>query len=148
MTSIELVWRVVRRYPAPVPDVEVDPPLSVTGLDTYVATSPPQPLTDSIVSPITGRRISVVLEVPRVTVDWGDGTVDGVAAESLHRLGGHPDGSMRHIYDTRGLYSVVVTYERVARWRIEDGPWQNLAIDPASRVVPLRVDELVARRVG
>lgn len=148
VSSIELVWRVVRRYAAPVPDVVVDPPISVTGLDTYVVTNPPGPITDSIVSPVTGRRISVVLEVSRVAVSWGDGASEGVIAGSFDRLGGHPDGMLRHIYDERGLYSVTVTYDRVARWRLESGPWHVLDLGPASAVVQLRVDELVTRRVG
>jgi len=145
---LAMVWSVISRLAVPRPEFVLDPPITSTGLDTYVATRLPEALTGSAVSPVTGSRVDVVVAVDEVDVAWGDGAMLSVGGSLLGALGGHPEGAIRHVYESRGVYTVRLTFVWGAQWRVDAGPWHSLRIDPTVASSNLRVDELTARRAG
>ncbi len=142
------VWEVIRRMRLPRPAAVIDPPVTVTGLPTYVVPSLPESLSETITSPMTGRTISVHVAVDGVTVHWGDGAEVSIGPGLFGRLDGHPSGVLRHVYEQRGVRTVVVGLDWVARWRVDAGPWHRLRLAPTRTILELRVDELIARRTG
>ena len=90
-----------------------------------------------------GVTVDVEVTLDRVTWDFGDGTpaVSGSLGQPW------PEQSdVRHTYRDRGEKVVTVTLVLPARFRVDGGPWQDLA--PITRVatIPYAVDEVQAVR--
>jgi len=147
-TVVEIVWQVIEDFEFAVPDPELAPPAGVTGLATYLGEAPPQPVVESVVSPVTGATIDVEFAVGLVGADWGDGTTDELTPALFSQLTGYPDGSVTHVYETKAFYEVTVSYAWAVQWRVAGGPWQPVEIDPTSVTIDYEVDELVTRRTG
>lgn len=147
-SAIAAVWEVIGRYEFPVPDVEVDPAIGLAGLDSFVEVEPPAAVTESIASPVSGTRIFVEFTVGQVEVAWGDGSVTSATPLLYEHLGGAPDGVLRHAYGQAGRHRIVVSYDWVARWRIDAGPLLPLQLDPTETIIDHRVDQLVGRRMS
>ncbi len=147
-SAIDAVWEVIRRYEFPTPDVELDPAIGLTGLDSFVEVVPPPPVIESIASPVSGTRIFVEFTIGQVEVDWGDGSVTTAPPLLYEHLGGAPGGVLRHAYGQAGRHRIVVSYDWVARWRIDAGPFLPLVLDPTETIIDHRVDELVGRRMS
>jgi hypothetical protein len=145
---LELVWEVIRSFDFVEPEATIEPSVGMSGLDTFLTVVPPRPEQRRVVSPGTGRRIIVDLRVGGVEVAWGDGAVTAVGAGSFDRLVGHPDGMLRHRYETTRVYPVTVTYRWAVRWRVETGPWQEVLVDPSRAIGSYRVDRAVGRRIA
>lgn len=142
------VWDFIARYPFARPSPALAPASSgITGLATYVAIDPPEPVRATISSPL-GGTIDVELSVAVVRIDWGDGVRSVLPPETWDTLTGYPDGEVHHTYERRGRYDMTVSYDWYVRWRIGSGPWQPVSVRPTTWSTQYRVDELVGRRTA
>ncbi len=157
-TDIERVWDIVNRYIHQRPEPALNPAVGLTGLDTHVAVSPPPPVSDSLVSPVTGRILEVEIRVASVWIAWGDGGRDTFSRSLFPRLTGYPDGVARHTYETMtcspagsgerchpalSAYPLTVGYDWFVRWRVDAGPWSSLGVPDSTATVAYPVDEIV-----
>jgi hypothetical protein len=157
---LQEAYELLSTYRHPLPDAVLDPPpgAGVTGMEVFVAEAPPAPWAASLVSPHTGLLLEVETFVEAVRIDWGDGTVEVVPAVAFGLLTGWPDGSFGHVYTTKtcavpggprchpelSAYEVVVSYEWVARYRVDGGPWQEIPVPPTSTSHTYDVDEIIS----
>ncbi|QBI21283.1 hypothetical protein ER308_18035 [Egibacter rhizosphaerae] len=136
--------------PMPEPDPNIEPGMAVTGLPAYLETGIEVDYEAISFGELLGTFH--VTPVPReVSVDWGDGSVDGpVEAED----GPWPDGELTHAYNDVADLTVGVLQEWDAYWEYEDG--EPGVIGDHSGVVRglqsysdlgLEVHEIRARRV-
>lgn len=138
-----LVWEYVTEYihPPPVPDLNPSP-LGVTGMVTYAGVEIPPQHTATLSSGAT--TLDVFIEVAAVVIDWGDGTVRSYAASDTV-LAGYPDGRATHVYEVKDpAYSVSISYEWTARWRVAGGAWQTLPVPATTTSVEYPVAEIVS----
>ena len=151
-------YELLARYEHRAPDPEIDPPVGsgITGFDTYLTDVPPDPWSASLVSPVSGLTVEVETRVAAIEVDWGDGTIETIPAEAFGLLTGWPDGAFPHVYDTKtcdppggpachptlDAYRLVVRYLWTARYRIDGGAWEALAVAPTETEYDYDVDEI------
>lgn len=90
-SALEEAYGLLASYAHPAPGPVVDPIAGrgLAGLDTHVTVPVPAPWSATLVSPLTGRTITVVTRVREVLVEWGDGetstaVVSGGVAEADH----------------------------------------------------------------
>jgi len=158
-SPLEEAYEVLSSYEHPPPDPLVNPApgLGVTGMETFIRADPPQPWSDSIVSPITGLTIDVEAWVEALAIDWGDGTETVIPAELFPLLTGYPDGIEPHVYEVKtcdppgGLrchpslssYTLTLSYLWEAQYRVDGGEWTALAVDPTVTVIDYPVSEII-----
>lgn len=147
-TPIELVWEVVRSHDFPRPAFVLDPVRGVTGLETFVSLHPPEPVTVTVVSPVTGAVVEAELVASLVRVEWGDGAASSLIPAPIDTSAPGPGGALRHRYERSGLHTLVVAYHWSARWRVDGGAWRLLPLEPTTAPVAYPVDELVGRRTS
>ncbi len=162
-TMIELVWDIVEPHIHEVPDPDTSPTVGITGLETFISVTPPAPITDAIVSPVTGNVLTAEIKVAEVHVDWGDGFTDNFPEVTFSNLTDYPDGIIRHEYQTKtcpapgsssschpslAAYPITVSYEWFVRWRVNSEPWNILTIPDTLTSVTYDVDEIISRNVA
>ena len=139
-------WDYVMSYihDPPTPDLNPEPGQGVTGLTTYVGVPVPDDHDATLTSGVS--TIEVEIEVDAVVVDWGDGRISTFPADP-EMLAGYPDGSATHVYEAKeaeGL-DLVVEYDWTARWRLTDGPWDDLPVPNTTTSISYPVAEVVSR---
>jgi hypothetical protein len=145
----DLVWEVMESFDFVEPDPELNPATGVTGLPTYMAARPPDPVVESIVSPVTGRVVEVEFVVTTVSIEWGDGAETEITPDLYPELVGYPNGDITHTYETSEFVDPVVDYNWRVRFRVDQGPWQLVAgVEPTTWTNPYQVDEIVGRVTG
>jgi hypothetical protein len=145
----EIVWDIIESFEFVEPDPVLNPGVGVTGLPTYVAALPPEPVLETVTSPATGRVISVEFVVTTVAIEWGDGEETEIPPALYEELVGYPDGSISHIYETSTYLDPVVSFNWRVRWRVDDEPWQAVTgVEPTSWTDTYQVDEIVGRVTG
>jgi hypothetical protein len=139
-------WRYVTQYvhAPPTPEVSPAPGDGVTGLETYVGVGIP-PVHETSITSATGLTLDIHIEVSGVAVDWGDQRVDRFPADE-EALAGYPDGVAVHIYEVKDLagYPLTISYDWVARWRVNGGPWEFLTVPDTSTTLDYPVAEIVS----
>ena len=68
--------RHIHQKPAP----SFNPEVGLTGLETFLEVGVPEPITDSLVSPI-GTVVTVEVKVAKATVDWGYGDCESLSTQ-------------------------------------------------------------------
>ncbi len=146
---ITLVFGVIEDYEfvEPTPDVVPDA-IGLAGARTYIYVDPPGPFFDQLNSPVGPGFIDIEIRVVAVEIDWGDGAVSTIPESQFQLFAPHPDGEVGHPWETKDNYTLGVDYEWLARWRVNGGPWQIIAIPDTEWDAPYRVDEVVGRRSG
>ena len=145
----DLVWEVMESFDFVEPDPEFNPAIGITGLPTYLAAQPPDPVTETIVSPVTGRVVEVEFVVTTVSIEWGDDAETTVAPDLYRELVGYPDGDITHTYETSAFVDPVVSYNWRVRFRVDQGAWQVVSgVEPTTWTNPYQVDEIVGRVTG
>ncbi len=147
-TPIELVWEVVRSHEFARPEPAMDPARGLAGLDTFVSLDPPEPVTVTVVSPVTGAVVEAKLAVMLLRVSWGDGDASSLVPSVFAAATGSPDGALRHRYERSGIHAIAAAYDWSVRWRVDRGPWRLLPLEATSTAVAYPVDELVGRRTS
>jgi hypothetical protein len=153
-------YALLSRYDHPAPTASVDPPpgSGIVGMDVFITDSPPQPWSDSLVSPHSGRTIEVETFVDAVEIDWGNGSTTVVPQAAFGLLTGWPDGGFSHLYEVKTCaspggprchpsldsYELVVSYRWVARYRVDGGEWDPIPVPPTTTTVAYDVDEIVS----
>ncbi|NNL71503.1 MAG: hypothetical protein HKO70_16255 [Acidimicrobiia bacterium] len=157
---LESAWELANRHVHERPDPSFNPDIGITGLETFLEVAIPDPVADSLVSPL-GTTVEVEIKVARLTVDWGDGSAEALTESSLPYLTGYPDGVGRHVYETKTCavpggprchptlseYEITVEFEWFVRWRVDTGPWSTIAVPATAGTVGYDVDEIVTRSV-
>ena len=154
------VWNLIEEYVHQEPEPTLDPPagLGLTGLDTFVAVTPPEPFDATLTSPGTGATLEVHAEVSAVIVEWGDGALDSFTKALFPLLTPSPDGAATHVYETKtcvdpgdgrchpslSSYPLTVYYEWTARWRSGTGDWLILAVPDTFTTIEYPVDEVIS----
>ncbi len=161
LSDAAAVWSLIEEYVHQRPDPILDPPvgLGLTGLETFVAVTPPEPFDGSLLSPGTGVLLEVHAEVSAVTVAWGDGSdVDSFPPALYEFLTVSPDGIASHVYEVKTCsppggerchpdleaYPLVVSYEWTARWRPGSSDWRVIEVPPTATTVDYPLDEVIA----
>jgi hypothetical protein len=162
-TMIELVWDIVEPHIHQVPNPDTSPTVGITGLETFISVTPPAPITDAIVSPVTGNVLTAEIKVAEVHVDWGDGATNNFPEVTFPNLTDYPDGIIRHEYQTKtcpapgsssschpslAAYPITVSYEWFVRWRVNSEPWNILTIPDTLTSRTYDVDEIISRNVA
>jgi hypothetical protein len=108
----EVATEVVRRVALPTPGPRVEPGRMLVGLRAFLEAGMPMVHSfgeDTPLGPITVRARAVL------HVDWGDGTVTGPHGDAG---GPYPHGSISHVFQRRGVYTITVTATWVAEWSV------------------------------
>jgi hypothetical protein len=157
------VWDIVEPHIHAVPDPNTSPTVGITGLETFISLTPPAPITDAIVSPVTGNVLTAEIKVAEVHVDWGDGATDNFPEITFPNLTDYPDGIIRHEYQTKtcaapgasaschpslAAYPITVSYEWFVHWRVNSEPWNILTIPDTLTILSYDVDEIISRNVA
>ncbi len=146
---MSFVFQVIGNYPFvdPVPDV-VPPGIGLTGAQSLVDVTPPLPVVQSLVSPVSGVAVDIEIKVITVTIRWGDGSEVSIPESQFGLFAAHPDGRVAHMWETKGDYVMEVDYNWFVRWRAGGGPWIVMPVPATSWSAPYQVDEIVGRRSG
>lgn len=110
---------------APSPAIDVAPArIGLTGLTSYFwVGNELRPITAT--AGVRGLTVTAEARPVRYLWDFGDGTT------RTTRHGGRPwtrhqPGNIGHLYETKGRYQPTATVVWAARWRVNQGPWQDL----------------------
>ena len=158
---LEAAWELANRHIHERPDPSFSPDVGITGLETFLDVSVPEPVTDSLVSPL-GTTVTVEISVAAVDVDWGDGESETFTESTFGSLTGYPDGVARHVYETKTCsdpsgprchaggpeYEIGVEFDWFVQWRVDAGPWSTIDVPNTVAVVSYDVDEIVTRSVA
>ena len=140
------VWEYVTTYihAPPTPDLSPGPGDGVTGLETYIGLPIPGDHQAQLAS-ATGVTLDVAIEVSAVIINWGDGDFDSLPADET-AFAGYPDGAVAHVYETKNEfgYSLTVSYDWTAKWRVVGSPWEFLAVPNTTTTVNYSVAEIVS----
>jgi hypothetical protein len=152
-------WHLLSRYDFPAPDPTFDPPLGrgLVGVEVFASIPLPEPWSDTLVSPRTGRTLDAEVQVDAVRIEWGDGTETLVPRMALPLLTGYPDGTAAHAYRTKtcedpdgerchpalASYPITVEFRWWARYRVDGGEWIRLGTEPTAAVFDYPVDEVI-----
>jgi hypothetical protein len=120
--------------------------IGLTGLPTYVWL-PRRPATVSATAEVPGLSVTAEAYPVRYIWDFGDGGIveTGSHGSAWTERGA---GSIRHIYQRKGAYTLSVRVVWYARWRVGRGPWRPLGhfMNSATRDHPVREVVSVLRR--
>ena len=127
---------------APDPQLHVDPGrIGLTGLDSYFSVRPPRPIQVSATVP--GFTVTAEARPVQYAWDFGDG-----ATRTTHGPGRpwsrRRPGSIAHLYETHGVYSIGVEIVWAARWRIGTGEWRHLGYFSTADARDYPVRQIVA----
>jgi hypothetical protein len=122
--------------------------IGLTGAATRVFVAPPEPLIDSVRSPVTGSVIDVEIRAAAVEVVWGDDTVTTIPESQFYRFKPHPNSDVAHVWEQSEYVDMNIAYQWMARWRLDGGAWSYLAIPDNTWSEPYRVDQIVGRLTG
>jgi hypothetical protein len=143
------VWEYVIAYVHPPPRPELSPAVGegVTGLETFVGVDVPKDHTATLAA--GGSSLEVFIEVTAIVVDWGDGSTISFPA-GVSDLSGYPDGVATHIYEVKSAegYTIEVSYDWTARWRVPGGVWVFLSVPNTTTSVSYPVSEIVSIITG
>lgn len=140
----ETVWEYVLSYihPPPTPDLSPEPGFGVTGIDTYLGVEIPEP--HAAVLSAGGLALQLEIEVSRIIVHWGDGTITSHPADGPALVAG-PDGPAVHMYEKKiPEAQLVVAYSWAVRWRPVGSAWMILAVPDTLTAVEYPVSEIVS----
>lgn len=153
----EEAYALLSTYTHPVPAPVLDPVAGrgLAGLETFLTVPVPEPWTATLVSPLTGRTISVQTRVVDVVVEWGDGTV-----ESLPVSGDVAEGV--HVFEARtcaepaprcGLvspdgYPLAVRFRWEASFDADGAGWSPLSVPDTATTVSYPVAEIIGVLTG
>ncbi len=141
---IGTVWEYVLSYthPPPVPDLSPAPGFGITGLETYLGVPIPEPHAAALSA--GGLALQLEIEVSRVVVHWGDGTITSHPADGPPLVAG-PDGPAVHVYERKvDDAQLVVGYAWHVRWRPVGAAWSVLAVPDTLTTVLYPVSEIVS----
>ena len=128
---------------APKPELRLAPSRrGLTGLPSYFwLAERPEPIT----ARAAAGPFSVVAEARPVQYVWnfGDGT-DLATAHPGRRWTPKRQGSVDHLYETKGRYRLTVEVIWEARWRLGTGAWRHLGYFTNSDTRPYRVRSVVS----
>ena len=128
---------------APSPLIETAPKqIGLTGLDSFFwLAEPPGPITATAGVP----DLTVTAEARPIQYVWnfGDGHEE-VTTEPGRPWTEDSAGSIAHLYETKGDYDLGVEIIWRARWRADDGEWQQLGEFSSSSSEPYPVKEVVS----
>jgi hypothetical protein len=138
-----VAWEYVTEYihPPPTPDLDPLPGFGVTGLETRLTVTVPEP--HHAILDDGALVLEVEIEVTEVIVHWGDGTItsyrpDGTSLDT-------PDGMARHTYERKDAATeLAVAYGWNARWRLVGGSWDVLDVPDTITTVGYPVTEIVS----
>lgn len=129
------------------PELQVAPPrVGLTGLRSFFwLDHRPRPVTAS--ASVPGMVVTAYAEAERFTWDFGEG------ARTTTRHVGRPwtrkrDGSIGHLYETRGTYDLRLEVLWRASWRINGGAWRHLGYFSTGDERPYPVRQMVAMLTG
>lgn len=138
------VWEYVLSYthPPPRPDLSPEPGFGVTGLETYLGVSVPERHTAALSA--GGLALQLEIEVARVIVHWGDGTITTYPSDGPPLVAG-PDGPASHIYEQKKpTAQLAVAYTWDVRWRPVGAAWSTLAVPETLTTVDYPISEIVS----
>jgi len=144
------VLRAFERVPLPESRVVVQPPggQTLVGLDTIFSTGA-EGFTESVT--LLGR--SVELDIAPTSYRWSHGdsteqTTDWPGARWTHN--GSAGGYITHVYDDTARLATSVDTTWSARYRVGDGPWQEVpgTVTIEGDAAPLRVRSASPHLVG
>lgn len=128
---------------APSPVIEVAPEqIGLTGLDSFFwLAEAPAPITAT--AGVTGLTVTAEARPVEYVWDFGDGHEE-VTTEPGRPWTKTSEGSISHLYETKGSYDLGVEIVWTARWRADDGEWQTLGEFSSSASEPYPVKEVVS----
>ncbi len=132
---------------APRPELEVSPDgKGLTGLRSYFWLGNDM---DPVTATAQAGPVTVSAQARPVQYVWtfGDGA-QSVTGTPGRRWTERRPGSVGHVYETRGLYHLVVEVIWEARWRIGAGAWEPLGYFTNDDSRPYRVRQVIAVLTG
>jgi len=128
---------------APSPVIEVAPEQTgLTGLDSFFwLAEAPGPITAT--AGVSGLSVTAEARPVEYVWDFGDGR-EQVTTDPGRPWTRASDGSISHLYETKGSYDLGVEIVWRARWRADDGPWQELGMFSNSAGQAYSVKEVVS----
>jgi len=128
---------------APSPVIEVAPEQTgLTGLDSFFwLAEAPGPITAT--AGVSGLSVTAEARPVEYVWDFGDGR-EQVTTDPGRPWTKTSDGSISHLYETKGSYDLGVEIIWRAHWRADDGPWQELGTFSNSAGQPYPVKEVVS----
>ena len=131
---------------APRPQLRLAPGRrGLTGLPSYFwLAQRPRPI--QATASIRGLRVTAQARPVQYVWTYGDGT-DHATRRSGRRWTRRRPGSIRHTYEGKGRYTLIVEVIWEARWRFGLGPWRPLGYFTNSDSRPYRVRSVVATLV-
>jgi len=156
-----VAWDFLKQWLLAEPEIQLSPQSGgITGLATYVWASIPDRIDGRLTSPL-GTTLQARAWVDQVVVDWGDVTTAPLVLNQaqLGRFSAYPDGSVRHVYQTKTCneegqtgcfanvdgYPLTVSFRWQAAYRVGTNPWIDIGPARPSAVVPYPVDEIISR---
>ncbi|MBA2272924.1 MAG: PKD domain-containing protein [Actinobacteria bacterium] len=128
---------------APSPVIEVAPEqVGLTGLDSFFwLGQSPSPI--SATARVSGLTVTAEARPTEYVWDFGDGQEE-VTTEPGRPWTRTSEGSISHLYETKGSYDLSVEIIWRARWQADDGPWQQLGMFSNSAGESYPVKEVVS----
>ncbi|CAN5289393.1 hypothetical protein BH20ACT22_BH20ACT22_00260 [soil metagenome] len=128
---------------APSPVIQVAPEQTgLTGLDSFFwLADAPGPITAT--AGVSGLTVTAEARPAEYVWDFGDGQ-EKVTTEPGRPWTKTSEGSISHLYETKGSYDLGVEIIWRARWRADDGPWQELGMFSNSAGQAYSVKEVVS----
>ena len=128
---------------APSPVIQVAPEqIGLTGLDSFFwLADAPGPITAT--AGVSGLSVTAEARPVEYVWDFGDGR-EQVTTDPGRPWTKTSDGSISHLYETKGSYDLGVEIIWRAHWRADDGPWQELGTFSNSAGQPYPVKEVVS----
>ena len=160
-TVLSQAWELADRHIHEEPEPSFNPDTGITGFETYIAVDVPDPINDSLISPL-GTVVEVEIKVGAVIVDWGDGTSDTFTESAYSLLTDWPTGKATHIYETKtctppgatpychdtlSAYPITVDFDWFVQWRVNAGPWSPILVPNTTAAIGYDVGEIVTRTV-
>ena len=125
------------------PELELAPSeIGLTGLETYVWVERPAPV--SVTAAAGATTVEARATASQYLWDWGDGD-DTLTYSPGRAWSRYAEGSIGHVYETRGRYDLSVEVVWEAQWRINGGAWQGLGFFSLSDSVDYPVRQVQAR---
>ncbi|MFW6772653.1 PKD domain-containing protein [Nocardioides sp. CPCC 205120] len=133
-----LVLQAFQSVPLPETVLTIQPPdgLTLVNFDTNFYTEA-APFTTTVT--LLGQAVELDITPTSYTWNYGDGTTVTTSTPGAP----YPDLEVTHRYQQAGSYQVTVTTTWSARYRVNGGPWLDVAgtVTMPSAPVPLQVDE-------
>jgi hypothetical protein len=156
-----VAWDYLKQWLLAEPEIQLSPQSSgITGLETYVWASIPDPIDGTLTSPL-GTSLQAQAWVDQVVVDWGDVATSPLVLDQaqLGSFAPYPEGSAYHVYGTKTCneegqtgcfadvdgYPLTVSFRWQAAYRVGTNPWNNLGPVTPFATVAYPVDEIISR---